>query len=285
MVKSKNDLAFNIVVYAIMLFVLLVCLIPVLYVVSISFTPYAEMIKRGGFVLFPTKFTLTAYREMLKDGTLLRGLWVTVRLTVIGTAANLIFTLLMAYPLSRKGMPGNKAIMKGLVFTMLFSAGTVPTYLVVKGTGLLNTMYAMFVPSLISVYNLIIMKSFFEGLPEELFESARLDGCTEFGVLLRIVMPMSLPILMTIGMYYAVGHWNAYMVAVLYITSDDLRPMQVVLRRLLKTANMDMSADEVVPAESLRMAAVCFSTAPIILIYPFIQKYFVKGTLAGAVKG
>lgn len=285
MVKSKNDLAFNIVVYAIMLFVLLVCLVPVLYVISISFTPYAEMIKRGGFVLFPTKFTLTAYHEMLKDGTLLKGLWVTVRLTVIGTAANLIFTLLMAYPLSRKGMPGNKIIMKGLVFTMLFSAGTVPTYLVVKATGLLNTMYAMFVPGLISVYNLIIMKSFFEGLPEELFESARLDGCTEFGVLMRIVMPMSLPILMTIGMYYAVGHWNAYMVAVLYITSDDLRPMQVVLRRLLKAANMDMSADEVVPAESLRMAAVCFSTAPIILIYPFIQKYFVKGTLAGAVKG
>lgn len=222
---------------------------------------------------------------MLKDGSLLNGLWVTVRLTVIGTICNLFFTLLMAYPLSRHGMPGNKLIMKGIVFTMIFSAGTVPTYLIVKATGLLNTMFAMFVPGMISVYNLIITKAFFEGLPEELFESARLDGCTEFGVLWRIVLPMSLPIMMTIGMYYAVAHWNAYMVAVLYITDQDLRPLQVILRRMLKAANMDMSADEVVPAETLKMAAVCFATAPIVVIYPFIQKYFVKGTLAGAVKG
>lgn len=285
MVKSKNDVAFNIVVYAIMIFVLLVCLIPILYVISMSFTPYAELVKRGGFVLIPTKFTTTAYQEMLKDGSLLNGLWVTVRLTVIGTICNLFFTLLMAYPLSRRGMPGNKIIMKGIVFTMIFSAGTVPTYLIVKATGLLNTLFAMFVPGLISVYNLIITKAFFEGLPEELFESARLDGCTEFGVLWRIVLPMSLPIMMTIGMYYAVAHWNAYMVAVLYITDQNLRPLQVILRRLLKAANMDMSADEVVPAETLKMAAVCFATAPIVVIYPFIQKYFVKGTLAGAVKG
>lgn len=285
MVKSKNDVAFNIVVYAIMIIVLLVCLIPILYVISMSFTPYAELVKRGGFVLTPSKFTLTAYHEMLKDGSLLNGLWVTVRLTVIGTICNLFFTLLMAYPLSRHGMPGNKLIMKGIVFTMIFSAGTVPTYLIVKATGLLNTMFAMFVPGMISVYNLIITKAFFEGLPEELFESARLDGCTEFGVLWRIVLPMSLPIMMTIGMYYAVAHWNAYMVAVLYITDQDLRPLQVILRRMLKAANMDMSADEVVPAETLKMAAVCFATAPIVVIYPFIQKYFVKGTLAGAVKG
>ena len=285
MVKSKNDVAFNIVVYAIMIIVLLVCLIPILYVISMSFTPYAELVKRGGFVLIPSKFTLTAYHEMLKDGSLLNGLWVTVRLTVIGTICNLFFTLLMAYPLSRHGMPGNKLIMKGIVFTMIFSAGTVPTYLIVKATGLLNTMFAMFVPGMISVYNLIITKAFFEGLPEELFESARLDGCTEFGVLWRILLPMSLPIMMTIGMYYAVAHWNAYMVAVLYITDQDLRPLQVILRRMLKAANMDMSADEVVPAETLKMAAVCFATAPIVVIYPFIQKYFVKGTLAGAVKG
>ena len=285
MVKSKNDIAFDIVVYAIMIFVLLITLIPVLYVVSMSFTPYSEVIRRGGFVLLPSKFTLTAYKEMLKDGQLYAGLWVTVRLTVLGTLANLVVTLLMAYPLSRRAMPGNKFIMKCVVFTMLFSAGTVPTYLIVKATGLINTMYAMFVPGLVSVYNLIIMRAFFEGLPEELFESARIDGCTEFGVLIRIVLPMSLPILMTIGMYYAVAHWNAYMVAVLYITDEKLRPLQVILRRMIKTNNMDQGADEIVPPETLKMAAVCFATAPIVIIYPFIQKYFVKGTLAGAVKG
>ena len=143
----------------------------------------------------------------------------------------------------------------------------------------------MILPSLITVYNLIVMKAFFEGLPEELFEAARIDGATEFGVLIKIVMPMSLPIMMTIGMYYAVSHWNAYMVAVLYISDAELRPMQVILRRMLKSANMDYNAEDVVPAETLRMAAVCFATAPIVIIYPFIQKYFVKGTLAGAVKG
>ncbi len=286
MVRSKNDKAFDVLVYGILLFVLLITLIPVMFVISMSFTPYAELIKRGGFVLIPTKVTLAAYREMLGDGLLLGGMWITVQVTVIGTVLNLIATTLTAYPLSRRQMPGSKLVTKLIIFTMLFSAGTIPTYLVVKATGVMNTIWAMIIPSLITVYNLIVMKAFFEGLPEELFEAARIDGASEFGVLIKIVMPMSLPIMMTIGMYYAVSHWNAYMVAVLYISDAELRPMQVILRRMLKTANMDTnSVEEIVPAETLRMAAVCFATAPIVIIYPFIQKYFVKGTLAGAVKG
>ena len=285
MVRSKNDRAFDALVYGVLLFVLLITLIPVMFVVSMSFTPYEELIKRGGFVLIPTKVTMTAYKEMLSDGLLLGGLWITVQVTVIGTVLNLIATTLTAYPLSRRQMPGSKLVTKLIIFTMLFSAGTIPTFLIVKATGVMNTIWAMILPSLITVYNLIVMKAFFEGLPEELFEAARIDGATEFGVLLRIVMPMSLPIMMTIGMYYAVTHWNAYMVAVLYITDAELRPMQVILRRMLKSANMDYNAEDVVPAETLRMAAVCFATAPIVIIYPFIQKYFVKGTLAGAVKG
>ena len=286
MVRSKNDKAFDVLVYGILLFVLLITLIPVMFVISMSFTPYAELIKRGGFVLIPTTVTLGAYREMLNDGLLLGGMWITVQVTVIGTTLNLIATTLTAYPLSRRQMPGSKLVTKLIIFTMLFSAGTIPTYLVVKATGVMNTIWAMIIPSLITVYNLIVMKAFFEGLPEELFEAARIDGASEFGVLIKIVLPMSLPIMMTIGMYYAVSHWNAYMVAVLYISDAELRPMQVILRRMLKQANMDTnSVEDVVPAETLRMAAVCFATAPIVIIYPFIQKYFVKGTLAGAVKG
>ena len=286
MVRSKNDKTFDVLVYGILLFVLLITLIPVMFVISMSFTPYAELIKRGGFVLIPTKVTLAAYREMLGDGLLLGGMWITVQVTVIGTVLNLIATTLTAYPLSRRQMPGSKLVTKLIIFTMLFSAGTIPTYLIVKATGVMNTIWAMIIPSLITVYNLIVMKAFFEGLPEELFEAARIDGASEFGVLIKIVMPMSLPIMMTIGMYYAVSHWNAYMVAVLYISDAELRPMQVILRRMLKQANMDTnSVEDVVPAETLRMAAVCFATAPIVIIYPFIQKYFVKGTLAGAVKG
>ncbi|MCQ2453282.1 MAG: carbohydrate ABC transporter permease [Clostridia bacterium] len=285
MVKSRSDLAFNIVVYVIMGIVLLVTLVPVLFVVSMSFTPYAEVIKNGGFVLIPRSFTLTAYREMLQDGKLAHSMLLTVWVTLVGTGSNLLVTLLTAYPLSRRRMPGQKWVMKLIVFTMVFSAGTIPTYLVVKETGLLNSMWSLFVPTMVSVYNLIIMKAFFEGLPEELFESARIDGATEFGVLLRIVMPMSLPILMTIGMYYAVDHWNTYTNAVLYITNTAKYPLQVVLRAKLRANTTDITADDVVPPETLKMAAVVFATVPIVVIYPFIQKYFVKGTLAGAVKG
>ena len=285
MVKSKNDLAFDGVVYAILLLVLLVTLVPVLYVISVSLTPYSELLKSGGFMLIPRSVTFNAYKEVLADGQLYNGMIVTLKVTIFGTLANLAATLLMAYPLSRRGMPGGKIVTQCVVFTMLFSAGTVPTYLMVKATGLLDTLSAMIVPGLISVFNLVIMKTFFENLPEELFEAARIDGCNEFSMLTRIVMPMSLPILLTIGMYYAVAHWNAYMVAVLYITKDELRPMQMILRRILMKASNDMTAEEFIPTETLKMAAVCFSTAPIIVVYPFIQKYFVKGTLAGAVKG
>ena len=283
--KPRYNLVFDTLVYAIVLGVFLVTLIPILYVISVSLTPYSEIIKNGGFVLLPRKVTLDAYRELLQDGSIWNGMWITIKATVIGTLCNLLVTMLMAYPLSRRGLPGKSMIMKMLIFTMIFSAGTIPTYLVVKGTGLLNTFWAYVIPSLISVHNLIIMKVFFENLPEEVFEAARIDGCNEINVLTQVVLPMSVPILLTIGMYYAVGHWNTYMAAVLYVTDDALQPMQVLLRRILNAATNDVSADVVVPSDAMRNAAVCFFTLPIVVVYPFIQKHFVKGTLAGAVKG
>ena len=282
--RTRGDRIFDAINVAALCLLLAVILYPLIYVLSCSFSD-PLLVVQSKITFLPMQPTLVAYQRVFRNELIMTGYQNTLFYTLLGTVLNVAVTTMMAYPLSRHGMPGNKLIMKGIVFTMIFSAGTVPTYLIVKATGLLNTMFAMFVPGMISVYNLIITKAFFEGLPEELFESARLDGCTEFGVLWRIVLPMSLPIMMTIGMYYAVAHWNAYMVAVLYITDQDLRPLQVILRRMLKAANMDMSADEVVPAETLKMAAVCFATAPIVVIYPFIQKYFVKGTLAGAVKG
>lgn len=283
--KPRYNLVFDTLVYAIVLGVFLVTLIPILYVIAVSLTPYSEIVKNGGFVLLPKKVTLDAYNELLLDGKIWNGMWITIKATVIGTLCNVFVTMLMAYPLSRRGLPGKSLVMKMLMFTMIFSAGTIPTYLVVKGTGLLNTFGAYVIPSLVSVHNLIIMKVFFENLPEELFEAARIDGCNEFSVLLRVALPMSIPILLTIGMYYAVGHWNTYMAAVLYVTDDALQPMQVLLRRILNAATEDVNADVIVPSEALRMAAVCFCTLPIVIVYPFIQKHFVKGTLAGAVKG
>lgn len=283
--RSKKDMGFDLLVDIILLSVFFVTLIPVLYVISVSMTPYSELLKRGGFVLIPSKITGNAYKEILSDGKLLNSIWVTIRVTVFGTLGNVAVTMLMAYPLSRFDLPGRSIITRCVVFTMLFSGGTIPTYLVVKQTGLLDSLWALMIPGLVSVHNLIIMKAFFEGLPEELFDAARLDGCNEFQVVWKLVLPMSVPILLTIGMYYMVTHWNAYMTGILYITNEKLQPMQVVLRRILVEAKNDMLADEVLPTETLRMAAVCITTAPIIVVYPFIQKYFVKGTLAGAVKG
>ncbi len=283
--KPKYNLVFDTLVYAIILFVFLVTLIPVMYVIAVSLTPYSEITKNGGFILIPRKIVTDAYDAVMKNRALISSIWMTVKITIVGTAANLLTTLLMAYPLSRNGLPGKGAIMKLLVFTMVFSAGTIPTYMVVRATGLLNKFAAYVIPGLVSVHNLVIMKVFFENLPEDVFDAARIDGCNEFQVMVRIVMPMSVPILLTIGMYYAVSHWNTYMAAVLYITDQDLLPMQVILRRILNTAANDADVDLLVPSESMRMAAVCICTLPIVVIYPFIQKHFVKGTLAGAVKG
>lgn len=166
MVKSKGDVLFNILVYVIIFTVGLICLIPVLFVISASVTPYSELLKNGGFMLIPRKFTNVAYVEMLADGALSHAMWVTVKLTVIATALNLVVTLMLAYPLSRHSMPLSGAMMKIVMFCMLFDAGIVPTYLIVRKTGLINTLWAMIVPTLVSAYNLVIMKAFFEGLPE-----------------------------------------------------------------------------------------------------------------------
>lgn len=286
MVRSKNDLVFDIIVFLFIAVVALFCLIPILYVVSASLTPIEEMLRNRGFVLIPRKASFAAYKDMLQDPSLMSSMWVSIRVTVIGTALNLLFTMTLAYPLSREHLHGRSLLIKLIVFTMIFSAGIVPTYLVVKGTGVVNTIWSLIIPSLVTVYNFVIMKSFFEGLPADLFESARIDGAGEFRILFSIVMPLSLPIITTVGLYYAVSHWNVYTAAIYYITDYSKMPLQVILRRIIESASMqDLNADAVIPTETLQMAAVCIATAPIIIIYPFIQKYFVKGTLAGAVKG
>ena len=286
MVKSKNDIAYEILVLFIITLVGLVCIIPILFVISYSLTPMEEMLRNGGFVLVPRKITFSAYQFMLKNPTLINALKISAIITLFGTVANLIVTMMLAYPLSRDYLPGRAVFIKLIVFTMIFSAGTIPTYLIVRWTGVINTLWALILPSLVTVYNFIVMKAFFEGLPNDLFESARIDGAGEFKILYSIVLPLSLPIVTTISLYYAVSHWNVYTAAILYIQDTKLMPLQVILRRMINAASSnDLNVEDDIPPETIRMAAVCIATAPIVVIYPFIQKYFVKGTLAGAVKG
>ncbi|MGG3308281.1 carbohydrate ABC transporter permease [Paenibacillus lautus] len=286
MVKGTNDRFFNSIVYVLLAIVAVSCLFPILYVVSVSLTPYSEVIKNGGFQVIPQKLTFDAYRSLLIERTLPKSMGVSVVITVLGTALSLLLTLLGAYPLSRKNLPGRTPILLFIVFTMLFSGGLIPTYLVVKDLGLTNTIWAMIVPNALATFNMLIMKTFFESLPEELFESARIDGAREFRILWKIAIPLSIPSLMTIGLFYMVAQWNTFFSAIIYITNRELHPLQVVVRNMLTMSqSTEMVAEAIMPTMTLQMAAVVIASLPIILVYPFIQKHLTKGMMIGAIKG
>lgn len=246
----------------------------------------AEVLKNGGYIVIPRNVTFDAYRQLIKDPAIPRAFLVTVYITLVGTAVNLVLTTLMAYPLSRRSLPGRSFFLLLVVFTMLFSGGIIPTYLIVKATGLLNSLSAMIVPSAISAFNVLIMKSFFEHLPEELVESARIDGAKEFRILLQIVLPLSLPVMLTIGLFYMVGHWNEFFHAIMYVTDQKLHPIQVLVRRILmQSQNPVNNPDAAIPTETVQMASVILASVPIIAVYPFIQKYFTQGMMIGSIKG
>jgi len=285
-IRSRSDRLFDAGVNVGLLLVMLAAVVPLLVVVTASFTPYAEILKNGGYTLLPRAFTLDGYRAVLADARLQQGFVVSVFITVVGVAINMVVSVLFAYPLSQPTMPGRRGWLFFAILTTLFNAGIIPTFLVVQATGLLNTVWAMIIPTTVSVFNVLILKTFFEGLPSSLFEAARIDGLGEWRILLKIVIPLSLPVLMTIGLFYAVGQWNTFMTAVLYVRDQSLQPLQVVLRDMLTEASSDspVEADAVVPTVTYRMAAVVLTALPMIVIYPFIQKHFRHGVLLGSVK-
>jgi putative aldouronate transport system permease protein len=191
----------------------------------------------------------------------------------------------MAYPLSRKDLPGRSAVLLIALFTTVFGAGMIPTYLIVKATGLLDTVWAMIVPGAVSVFNVLIMKTFFEGIPEELVDAARIDGAGELRILIQVLLPLSVPVMLTLGLFYGVSHWNEFFQAVLYVRDQDLLPLQVVVRNLLARSQAIENADAVLPLVTVQMAAVVVAAIPMIAVYPFVQKHFQKGVLLGSVKG
>jgi putative aldouronate transport system permease protein len=267
------------------------CIIPFVYIISASLTAPEELIKRG-FILFPHKFSLEGYKYVLSTNTILQSLVVTSLVTVIGTLMNLLFTALMAYPLAQRNLWGGKVVMRLVVFSMLFGGGMIPTYLIVRWTGLLDNVAALVIPGLISAFNLIIMRNFFMNLPDGLEEAARIDGSSDMGILFRIVLPLSAPVLASLALFYAVGHWNAYFSAVLYLNDSNLWPIQVWLRQIVILSSggigdsSSFDSDYVVPpAETIKMAVIVISMLPILIVYPFLQKHFAKGALLGSVKG
>jgi len=286
MVRNLEDKLFNAVVYSVLVLCALLAVFPLMYVVSVSVTPFGEVLRNGGFILIPREITFTAYETLLTESNLPQAFKVTVILTVVGTAINLVLTGLMAYPLSRKLLPGRQFFLLMIVFTLIFGGGLIPTYLTVKAVGLLDTIWAMILPNAIWSFNVLIMKSFFEGLPEELFESARMDGAKEFRILLQIVTPLSVPVILTVGLFYLVGHWNEFFQAIFYVTDRTLFPLQVIVREILMQSQQPLeNADNMMPTQTMQMASVMIASLPVLIVYPFIQKHFTKGMLLGSIKG
>lgn len=286
--KTLGNRIFDAINYLLLSIVAIVTVLPLVHVLAGSVTTVEEMARKP-FVLIPTEFTLNAYRYILSTPTIFKALGVSIFVTAIGTLISMFITSLMAYGLTRRDLDGRKFFNLMIVFTMLFHGGLIPSFLVVKQVGLIDSLFAMIIPSAVSAFNLIILRSFFQGLPEGLEESAKLDGCGDFGILFKIVLPLSLPSIATISLFYAVTYWNSYFSAIMYINNADKWPVQVLLRQIVIAAS-GMAADtdnEFIkpPEQTIKMAVIVVSTIPILMVYPFIQKYFAKGALVGSVKG
>ncbi len=286
-----GDSIFTILIYVILIIIGLITLFPFLDVVFNSLTTSKELVENAKSVIaIPKNPTLENYKYVLSGNSIFRAYGVTIFRTVVGTILNMTITVMTAYPLSKKFLPGRGVLMQVFFFTMIFSGGMIPTYLVVKTFKLTNTIWALIVPSLLNVYNMIIMRTSFEGIPEELEDAAKIDGCSEWTTLIRIVLPVSKPTLASISLFYAVWHWNAFFDVVLYITDRKLWPLQTLLREVVLTMSMaELNAQladvATPPSSSVIAATVMVSTLPILVVYPFLQKYFVKGVMVGAVKG
>jgi putative aldouronate transport system permease protein len=267
-----------------------VVIVPFMYIVSVSFSSYRDVVG-GGLILIPRNPTLLAYETVLRGGIVQRALQVSIGITVIGTTLNTLFSVLMAYGLSRLGMPGGRFILVLVLFTFLFSPGIIPNYLLVKQLGLLDSFASLILPTLIGAFNLVILRNFFMNIPVELMDSARLDGASELQTLWHIVLPLSKAVLAVVILFYGVEHWNSFFDAILYLNDSSKWPIQLVLRQYVLQGSSLAAGLEVdpnqppPPAQTIQMAVVVIATVPILLVYPFLQKYFTQGVLTGAIKG
>ncbi len=289
--KKKRKIKLGTIVnYLFLALLAFVCLYPFLNVLAYSVSGYNAVLSNR-VTVYPIDFTLEAYRQILGRTQIWMAMRTTVLITLVGTLLSLVLTVFAAYALSRQDLPGRKVFTVIILFTMYFGGGMIPTFLVVKGVGLYDMLGALFIPQSINVFNFIVMRTFFRNLPESLEEAARIDGASHMQSLVKIILPLSLPILATIGLFYAVGYWNSYFDALLYIQSPEKYTLQLRLRGLLfgeelnnSGANLEGIGTQVM-TQSLKMATVAVSTIPILIVYPWLQKYFVKGVMIGSVKG
>ena len=287
--RSVGDIIANVVIYILLTLIAVIMVIPFIYVIAASFATEAEIQTRPIFFI-PDSPTLDAYArifDMNDMGTrVFHSLLISVCVTAIGTFINLFFTTTMAYGLSRSNLIGKKPLLNMVLFTMVFGGGMIPLFLVVKGLGMYDTYSALILPGAISAYNMIIVRNFFMELPRELEEAASIDGCSDIGIFIKIALPLSLPCLATFGLFYAVGHWNNYFGALLYLEDSTKFPFQLVLRNIvMQTAETQTDPNALIPEDTLKMAVIVIGTVPILIVYPFLQKHFAAGVMVGAVKG
>ncbi|MCU6797341.1 MULTISPECIES: carbohydrate ABC transporter permease [Paenibacillus] len=287
--KTRNEVMFELLNYILLTCIILTCLIPVLNIVAKSFSGEAHVLA-GDVFIWPIGFQLDAYSVVLGSQKFVSSFSNSVFITVVGSLINVTLTVFTGYALSRSRLRGQKVIMMLYVFTMLFGAGLIPTYLVIKSLGLLDTLWALIIPTLVSPFNMIIVRLFFFNIPDSLEESGKMDGAGNLRILFSIMLPLAMPVVATIGLFCAVEYWNSYFDALMYINNSKLLPLQVFLREMLLSAsdasnNIDMLSQVHVSQESIRGATVVTATLPIVLVYPFLQRYFVKGIALGAVKG
>lgn len=288
--KSREEFLYQVLVNAFLLLVLLVVVVPLLRVITMSVSPIKSGREYLGGLLIPfSRWSAAAYSQLLSHPAFLTSLRNSVLITVLGTAVNLILTIPLAYVLSIKTLPGRKFLNGLILLPFLFNPGLIPSYLVVTSLGLTDTFLAVILPGAVSVYNAFVMRGFFEGIPEDFKEAARIDGAGEFYILRRIILPLSKPIILTIGLFYGVSHWNEFFGPLLYLNDTKLQPLPVLLRNILLAANVneyvDFDAMSAAPVSALKAASVVLTTLPMVIIYPWIQKHFTKGTLVGGIKG
>ena len=286
--KYNRFSVFDLVNYLLMLLLMATIILPFVHIISVSLSHHDYAV-RNAVGLLPKGFTLDTYINVFKNGDFLQAYANTIYYTVVHTVLSLVLTAMAAYALARRRMVGHKLFSIMITITMFFGGGLIPTYMAVSRYGLVDTRWAMIIPSLINTWNLIVMRSFFIAYPQELVESGQIDGLQEAGVFFRLVLPTSKAALATIGLYYGVAAWNSYMPARLYIRNDELYPVQHYLRKILAAASYegfgDAGDDMPLVASSVRYASIMIATIPIMCVYPFIQKYFVKGVMVGSIKG
>ncbi len=287
---SRGERAFGVVNLTLLSVIALLCLYPFVYTLSLSLSTASEA-SRDGFHLYPREVSLVSYKMVLTNPNIVTGYINTLTRTILGTVLTLLATCVAAYPLSRREMPHRAMLTFLIVFTMLFNGGMVPGYLLIKNLGMINTVWALVLPGVLTAFNIIIVKNFFRSLPESLVESARIDGAGEWTILFRLYIPLSKPVLATVALWTAVAHWNAWFDALLYITDDKKQVLQTFLQRIViesSTQLMELGVTDTsviqFTGETIKAATIIVTILPIICVYPFLQKYFVKGIMLGGVK-